>query len=65
MKELKGLSKVDSRNGYLLGGLKGSYCGAPTLRRNAPIALKSCDGPKFGAISMCRAIIMSAVMPRK
>jgi hypothetical protein len=50
VKVLRGLSEVDSRNGYRLGELRGSCCGAPTLRRNVPIALKSCDGLKFGAI---------------
>ena len=65
MKELRGLSEVDSRNGYRLGGLKGSYYGAPTLRRNAPIALKSCDGLRFGVILMYREVIVSAVILRK
>jgi hypothetical protein len=65
VKELRGLSEVDNRNEYHLGELEGSYCGAPTLRRNAPIALKSCDGLRFGAILMCREVIMCAVMLRK
>jgi hypothetical protein len=50
VKELKGLSEVDSRNEYRLVELKGSYCGAPTLKRNAPTTLKSYDGSRFGAI---------------
>ena len=65
MRELRGLSEGDSRNGYRLVELKGSYCGAPTLKRNVPIALKSCDGLKFGAILMYREVIMFAVMLRK
>jgi hypothetical protein len=62
---LRGLSKVESRNEFLHGELEVSYFGDPTLRKNAPDALKSCAGLRFRAILMCIAVMMWGEMFRR
>jgi len=65
VRELRGLSEVDNRSEYRLRELKGSYFGAPTLRRNAPATLKSYAGLRSGAILMCKAVTKQVEMFRK